>query len=188
MQESFWKYLSVIIISTVKFVGGPITGVKLGLNLVEISVLTALGALVTVAIITFIGDTYRKDFIAFFILIRVNILIFLLWIAQKLNLFTNEKIDHFEQLIEKKRKPNIFSKRIRTSIKIYRKFGILGISILTPIIFSPPVGAIIAVSFNIPPRKILVNMGIAFLIISFPTTLVIIQFADILEQSFGFKL
>ena len=188
MPEIFWIYISVIVLSSVKFLGGPITGIAAGLGIVETSLLTALGAFLMVMFITFVGDTYRKTITIFLNLIKTKFYLALLFIAKKLNLLKSSKIHSFEQWIEKNKSPNIFSKRIKTSIKIYRKFGIIGIAFLTPLLFSPPVGAIIAVSFNVAPKKILFYMAIFLLLISFPTTIVIVQCADILEQWFGFKL
>jgi len=188
MSEIYWIYISVVVLSSVKFLGGPITGIAAGLGIVETSLLTALGAFLMVCLITFVGDTYRKTITIFLTKIKVKFYFALLFIIKKLNLLKPDKIISFEQWIEKSKSPNIFSKRIKTSIKIYRKFGIIGIAFLTPLLFSPPVGAIIAVSFNVAPRKILFYMAISFLLIAFPTTLVIVQCADILEQWFGFKL
>ena len=51
----FAKYVSVIIASTIKFVGGPLTGVALGLTWVETAICTTLGMMVSVVIVTFAG-------------------------------------------------------------------------------------------------------------------------------------
>ncbi len=54
------KYFSVFIISSFKFIFGPITGISLNLNPVEIWVLTTLGMMFSVVIITFIGVPTRN--------------------------------------------------------------------------------------------------------------------------------
>lgn len=43
-----------------------------------------------------------------------------------------------------------FSKTSRIAVKIWQKFGIIGIAFLTPVLFTPPLGAILIVAFRIP--------------------------------------
>lgn len=64
----FAKYISVVIASTIKFVGGPISGAALGLSWLETTVCTALGMMISVVIVTFAGaalqtllQRYRKQ-------------------------------------------------------------------------------------------------------------------------------
>lgn len=47
--------------------------------------------------------------------------------------------------------PRLFSKRTRRAVKIWRRAGVLGVSLLTPVLFSPIGGALLAASFR--PRK-----------------------------------
>lgn len=51
----FAKYLSVIITSTIKFAGGPLTGAALGLTWIETAICTVLGMMITVVVITYAG-------------------------------------------------------------------------------------------------------------------------------------
>jgi len=44
----------------------------------------------------------------------------------------------------------IFSRTSRTAVKIWQKFGVVGIAFLTPILFTPPLGAILIAAFRIP--------------------------------------
>ncbi|SOD87992.1 hypothetical protein [Spirosoma fluviale] len=64
----FAKYISVVITSTIKFVGGPISGAALGLGWLETTICTALGMMISVVIVTFAGaalqtllQRYRKS-------------------------------------------------------------------------------------------------------------------------------
>lgn len=64
----FAKYVSVMIASTIKFIGGPLTGATLGLSWVETAISTALGMMLSVVVITYAGallqsflDRYRKQ-------------------------------------------------------------------------------------------------------------------------------
>lgn len=51
----FAKYVSVIIASTIKFIGGPLTGIALGLPWLETALCTTLGMMVSVVIVTYAG-------------------------------------------------------------------------------------------------------------------------------------
>ncbi|GAB3046381.1 hypothetical protein [Spirosoma pulveris] len=64
----FAKYASVVIASTIKFVGGPISGAALGLGWLETTICTALGMMISVVVVTFAGaalqtllQRYRKS-------------------------------------------------------------------------------------------------------------------------------
>ncbi|MBD2700050.1 hypothetical protein IC229_05345 [Spirosoma sp. BT702] len=49
------KYLSVIIASTLKFVGGPLSGVALGLSWLETAIFTTIGMMVSVVVVIYAG-------------------------------------------------------------------------------------------------------------------------------------
>lgn len=51
----FAKYLSVVLASTIKFIGGPLAGVAVGLSWVETAACTVLGMMLSVAAVTFAG-------------------------------------------------------------------------------------------------------------------------------------
>ena len=49
---------------------------------------------------------------------------------------------------------NKFSKRSRQTVTIWRKYGMLGVSILTPLFFTPLGGTLIVVAFGEPKSRI----------------------------------
>lgn len=49
------KYLSVVLASTIKFIGGPLSGVALGLSWLETAVCTIIGMMLSVVAITYAG-------------------------------------------------------------------------------------------------------------------------------------
>lgn len=59
----------------------------------------------------------------------------------------------------KKRRPRRFSRRTRQTVRIWRYYGIWGVALLTPVIFSPVVGTMIAVSFGERKERILFHMA-----------------------------
>lgn len=46
-------------------------------------------------------------------------------------------------------KPRLFSKRTRMAVKVWKRAGITGIALLTPLLFTPIGGTLIAVSFKV---------------------------------------
>jgi len=56
------------------------------------------------------------------------------------------------------KKRRIFSPKTRKIVKIWRIYGVWGVAFLTPILFSPPIGTAIAVSFGEKKHKILYTM------------------------------
>lgn len=58
------KYLSVYLVSMVKFFGGPLTGVSLGLSYLETALLTVAGMMTSVVIFSILGEAVSKWFTA----------------------------------------------------------------------------------------------------------------------------
>ena len=61
----------------------------------------------------------------------------------------------------RKTPPKRFSKSSRMAVRIWKRFGIIGIAILTPLLFTPIGGTIIAVAFRVPKREIFLWMSIS---------------------------
>jgi hypothetical protein len=72
--------------------------------------------------------------------------------------------------IKKGKTIKVFSPRKRLIVKIWQKFSIWGIALLTPILFSPIVGCIIAVSFGVKRSKILLTMFVSAIFWAFAMT------------------
>ena len=64
--------------------------------------------------------------------------------------------------LKEKSKKRKFSKTIRFTIKTWKRFGILGIAILTPVILSPIGGALLAVSFRVGTKKTMFYMFLVY--------------------------
>lgn len=56
------------------------------------------------------------------------------------------------------RKKQVFSKKNRTIVKLWRKYGEIGIALVTPLILTPAGGTLILVSFGTKKRKIYFHM------------------------------
>lgn len=129
------KYAAVWLASMIKFVGGPLTGIALGLNWLETALCAIGGMMTSVVVFVFLGE-----------------------VIQQLNNKYRSKA------------PKIFSRRTRLAVKIWKKFGIHGIGVLTPILFTPIGGTLLAVSFKVNRLTILFWMLVYAIAWSIPVT------------------
>ncbi len=63
MIASFLKYISVYLLSTFKFIGGPLAGVSLGLSFLETYGLTVAGMMSSVLVFTFLGKAAHRLYV-----------------------------------------------------------------------------------------------------------------------------
>jgi sterol desaturase/sphingolipid hydroxylase (fatty acid hydroxylase superfamily) len=83
-------------------------------------------------------------------------------------MFLGEFIKRF--FINKKPRKRI-TKTTRLAVKIRKKFGLIGIAALTPLIFTPAGGTVLAVAFRYSKTAILLNMLISAVVWAFIQTL-----------------
>jgi uncharacterized membrane protein len=60
LSADFFKYLTVALASCIKFIGGPLVGLPLGLGWLETALFSAIGMMLTVLAITYFGDWFRR--------------------------------------------------------------------------------------------------------------------------------
>ncbi|QRR02889.1 hypothetical protein [Dyadobacter sandarakinus] len=129
METTFLKYLSVALASTLKFFGGPITGVVLQLSWIETAICSALGMMFTVLVLTYVGSGIQGLFKKY-----------------------------------RKSAPKKFSRTTRMAVNIWQRFGIIGIAFLTPPLFTPLFGPILAVAFRVPRGSIFLWMSVSAMV------------------------
>jgi uncharacterized membrane protein len=123
MIPQIMKYLTVYLLSTVKFIGGPVSGVAAGLTWMETFIFTVLGMMTTVIIFSLLGENAKKKFLSKF-----------------------------------RKNKKLFTPRNRRLVAIWRKYGLIGVAFLTPIILSPIIGTMVATSFGEPKKRIFTYM------------------------------
>lgn len=117
------KYISVMLASMLKFVGGPLAGLALQLTWIETAICTLVGMMVSVLLVV----------------------------------FAHSALDRL-RLRYRKAPPKLFSKRTRFAVKVWRRAGITGIALLTPLLLTPIGGTALAVSFRVAPVRIIIAM------------------------------
>jgi membrane protein DedA with SNARE-associated domain len=138
------KYISVILISAVKFIGGPVLGIAYGLTIVETALATILGMMISVYSLSYFGNWFRQKFMKVFA-------------SKQKKLTKNKKVK-----------------------AVWEKYGIKGIAFLTPIIFSPMIGTILALSFGGKRKRVVFYMFISALFWGFVLSSIVFFFGDIL--------
>lgn len=170
------KILMVILISSVKFVVGPAFAYyddNFNFSFFEAVIYPVIGGMLGVFVFSFFSDQLGK-----------------LWgffkneISQRVTKgrpFSIPTVDAEGEIqvhytyIEKKeeQKPKIFTKRNRRIIALWRKYGLFGIAIITPVILSIPIGTIIASRLVSNRKKVFLYM---FVSISFWSILMVSSF------------
>ena len=144
------KYLSVYLVSMVKFFGGPVTGVTLGLSYTESVLLTVAGMMTSVVIFSIIGRAFSK---------RVS--------ARR-----------------RSKSIPVFSKKNRRVVQIWKKFGIMGVAFLTPILLTPIFGTVVAALFGASRKHIFLHMLWSAFFWSALLNLMVFEFGHIATRIF----
>ncbi len=123
MWPEIGKYVTVYLTSMLKFIAGPAIGAAIGLSFIETFILTVMGMMTTVVIVSFFGAKMKT------------------WCQSRFG-----------------KKKKLFTKKNRRFVYIWRNYGILGVSFLTPLIFSPPIGALLITSVDDSRKKMFIYM------------------------------
>ncbi len=126
------KYFKVALAGAFKFIAGIILGltgpVEKRLSIFETITFSTIGMMITIVIITFLGEKI---------------------------------ISSRQEKLKDKPKTIKISWKKRLVSRIKSRWGLLGIAFFTPVLFSPPGGALLAVSIGAPRLKIFISMFIS---------------------------
>lgn len=140
--------MSVYLISMVKFIGGPLAGMSLGLGYLETVCLTVLGMMTSVLIFSVIGREAAR------------------W---------------FSRYRQRYNRPT-FSPRSRRVVRIWRKYGMVGVAFFTPLVLTPVFGTMVAAVFGVPRRQILLYMLCSSILWGFILTFLVYRFHQVVLE------
>jgi uncharacterized membrane protein len=135
-MNAWWEILTVFLLSTVKFVFGALPlALSFGFSFFETVVVTSVGGFVGVLFFVYLSDHI-------------------------LHFFKQRKLKKIyqqnqQQLIPKKKS---ISRKNRMILNVKNKFGLIGISFLTPLLFSIPLGCFLSVRYFKNKQQIIIYM------------------------------
>lgn len=130
---SFFRILSLFLLTSVKFVVGvPATFAALQMSFLELWIFASLSGIFGVACFVFLSDWLFK-----------------IWDAIRMRYFP--KKNHTRK--------RVFTKKNRRFVTFVRKYGLVGLAILTPTLISIPVGTILARKFFTNRWKVFVYLS-----------------------------
>ncbi|GAB2614086.1 hypothetical protein GCM10027035_08220 [Emticicia sediminis] len=88
--------------------------------------------------------------------------------------------DFIRKIFRKDKPTKKFTKMTRFGVKIRQKFGLIGIAFLTPLLFTPPVGAALSVAFRYDKKAILLQMLISAVVWAIVQTLFFFYVKDLI--------
>ncbi len=135
--ESWWEIASVFLLSTAKFVfGGVPLALVYGFSFFKAVAVTSLGGFTGVLFFVMLSE---------FILKKIR--------------DAKQKKDLSKPQTNKK----IFSRKKRLIIHVKRRFGLIGIAFLTPLLFSIPLGCFLAMRYFKNRHQVIIYMFVSIL-------------------------
>jgi hypothetical protein len=159
--SEFIKIVLVIALSSVKFLGGPALAYHYRLNFVEIILYTVAGGMLGVVVISYFSPWIMMgwEWIRNFFRHRDNHI----YAKPTLDLKGNIRIKYTYVSANARKKP-LFTPMNRRIVRIFRKYGLLGIAVLTPVILSIPIGTFFATRLANSREKVFLYMFISILL------------------------
>ena len=152
------KILSIIGISSIKFIGGPFLAYTYNFSFFETILLSVSGGMCGVLAISYFS-TWIIKFGAWMRHKRIELRIKKdLRALEILHKPGEAKYHEMHAEISSKRKKVIFSARNRRIVKYWKKFGLTGIALFTPVFISIPIGTFIATKYVANRKKVLIYM------------------------------
>ena len=161
-MNEIWKIILVILLSSVKFVAGPPFAYfdqRYNFSFLETVLYCVTGGMLGVLVFTFFSLQIFRAW---------N------WLVHKFKSLFNKKEIFSEPVVDVEvdiqvkyeyidNKKKLFTKRNRRIVKVWKKYGLVGIAFLTPVILSIPIGTVVANSLVSDRKKIFLYMFVSVL-------------------------
>jgi uncharacterized oligopeptide transporter (OPT) family protein len=150
-----FKLLQILILSGVKFIFAPLISIGYGFNYFQTVLITTIGGIL--------------GFLFFFYLSRWLILQFNRLCPIVFSYFTGNTVEKAKEILNcgEPKKKKAFSRKSRTIVTIRKKYGFLGIIMLTPVLLSIPIGAFLAQKYYSKRSNVLVYLSLSIILWSF---------------------
>ncbi len=190
-MSEFVKILLIILLSSVKFVAGPPFAYfddRYDFTFFETVLYSVIGGMLGVWVFTFFS---------------IEIQLTINWFKRQLKktfkkpqIFSEPKSTEGDIEItylivdEKEPKKKVFTSRSRKFVRLWKKYGLFGVSFLTPVVISIPLGTIILNAFEDNKQKIFLYMFFsilfwAVLLTSIFEILHVVNIPELKERIFG---
>lgn len=151
---SVFKLIQVLIISGIKFLFAPIISIGYGFNYFQTAGITAVGGILGI--------------LFFYFLSRWIIHQYYKYCPVVFSYFSGEKVEKAKKILNCQEIPKKkFTRKNRLIINLRKKYGFLGIIMLTPVLLSIPIGAFLAQKYYSKRNNVLVYMSISVVLWSF---------------------
>lgn len=164
-MEELVKIISVVFISSFKFVAGPSLAFAYNFTYLETIAFTVFGGMAGVIIISY----YTPKMVFLWNWMR-NLWKEINTPQKKKEIFSQPDADvgsplevHYELVSGYKRDSKIFTRNSRRMVKVWQKWGLMGLALITPVTISIPVGTFIATRFVSNKKKVLLYMFLSVL-------------------------
>ncbi|MDP4267314.1 MAG: hypothetical protein Q8880_07765 [Bacteroidota bacterium] len=135
----FFRALQVFSLSAIKFIIAPLLAFKYGFNFYQTILITTIGGISGVIFFYYLSEWLVKKYNIFYPRIKA--------FFYSIKKSKSQKPAHHHLHIPGEtfiREVKIFTRRNRMIIRSKNKYGLIGIALLTPVLFSIPIGAFIA--------------------------------------------
>jgi hypothetical protein len=160
----FWKIIQVILLSSVKFVAGPPFAYydnRYDFSFFETVLYCVIGGMLGVVVFTFFSQALFAA--GRYIKHQIRIMF------RKKEVFSEPMADipgvvevKYDYLASNKPK-KIFTRRNRKIVSVWKRYGLFGIALITPVILSIPIGTLVANSLVSDRKKIMIYMFFSIL-------------------------
>lgn len=165
------RVISLILLSSVKFVAGPTIvyfNQKYDFSFLKTNLYTIIGGMLGVAVVLYISPYIMQ----FWYWLKF---LYHRYFGKHDSYFSDPTVDtsqpievHYRYIAGKKKK--IFSPRSRRIVRLWKRYGFVGVAAITPILLSIPLGTFILTRFESKKKKILIYLFISIVFWSFALT------------------
>ena len=149
--STLFKYLLIMAISSIKFLIAPPISFEIGLSFLQTWITTTLGGLAGVLFFFFLSKGIIVMYRRFLAAIVKQYLTYICTYVRQHDLLP-------------KPKKRIFTYRNKAIVRMRRRYGLLGIIILTPILLSIPLGTFLAIKYYPRQKNLLAYLSLSVMV------------------------